>query len=158
MTSKQDVWDSWGGSGMSSTPVPAGKYAARLKECGLEYDADGKARTKLTFVIIEGDHNNRYLWLDWPHDPAKFGWVARMMYDACGYTQMPDGDNPEQMLMTMTRLIGDARNQTFRLTTDVRSYQTAAGEQKQSSRIKRVEAFQQQPQQQAAPAGDAPQW
>ena len=155
---KQDTWDSWGGNMGVSTPVPAGQYDCLLKEASVSYDDGGRARTSLTFNIVQGDHLGRYLWLDWPHDPAKFGWCARMMWEACGFDSMPEGDNPEQMLMSISRGVCDAQGRTFKLTTDVRTYKTADNQTKSKSRVKRVESLNYAPQNNAAPVGDAPQW
>tara|TARA_Y100001973_G_scaffold13494_1_gene18982 strand:- start:41 stop:511 length:471 start_codon:yes stop_codon:yes gene_type:complete len=154
---KKETWDSWGGNMGPSTPVPAGSYVAKLNECKLTYDNDGTARTELTFIILEGEQTGRYLWLDYPHLP-KFGFLARMMWDACLMQGMPEGDNPEQMLLTMCRTFGDMRGRPFMLTTTVRTYQTSNGETKSRSNIKKVAPVNQQPPQNAAPVGDAPEW
>jgi len=146
-----DYWEQW--AEKATAPVPPGVYAAKLKEATLAYDANGLARTNCTFVVCEGQPSaGRYLWVDWPHDSARFGWLARQVYSALmGPQARPQGDTAEAALLTMAREISDCVGRTVRLTTHLRTYKNQAGQEVQKARVGKIEAIvnavPQQPQQ-----------
>ncbi len=160
---KQDTWDSWGGISIDHTPVPAGQYFCEMREGKLEFDHDGMARTSFTFVILDGDHANRYLWLDYPHlikddGSATFGFLARMMWEACGLQGMPEGGSAAAMLLTIARSVIDCRGRNFKLTTGIKTWLDQNGQKKSKSQVRKVEAIAHSPVAASAPQGDAPQW
>jgi hypothetical protein len=151
----EDFWNDWG-TKTDNTPVPPGEYAARLESCNMEFKENG-ARTEMTFVIVENQpHAGRYLWVSWPHDAAKFGWLAKMAWDAFGNDTRPPGDLPEHVFASIAQGLGDMRGSVIKLVTSTRTYKNNNGEQvtkplvKRLERIKTVQAEhpqQQQPQQ-----------
>jgi hypothetical protein len=150
-----DFWDEWGNRTGPSQPVPAGKYTCQLKECNVDLsNANGVARTSCTFVVQDGDHAGRYLWLDWPHIGEKFGWCARMMWTAMGGTSRPNGEQVEQVFMEVARCISDRRGLMLTVETDVRTYKNNQNEIVSKSRVKHVGAIELV----SAPTGEAPNW
>ena len=150
-----DFWDKWGQGMGPSSPVPPGQYTCQLKECSVDLStAEGPARTSCTFIIQDGDHTGRYLWLDWPHISEKFGWCARMMWTAMGGARRPNGEHPEQVFMEVARCVSDKRGTMLTVQTDLRTYTNQQNEKVSRSRVKQVTAIEQA----AAPTGEAPNW
>ena len=131
-----DFWENWGQK--SSEPVPPGVYNATLDEASLNFDGAGRARTSCTFIICEGQpHAGRRIWVDWPHDAGKFGWLARMVYEAF-YSERPQGDTPEAVLLSIAKALTESQGRAAKLTTDLRTY-THNGEEKKKERVRRIE-------------------
>jgi len=114
-----DFWDEWEGS--DKTPLPAGVYNMVLVEASVEYQERGP-RTSLAFAVCDGEpYATKRVWLDWPHMPDKFGWLARKVWTALGRGgQRPDGSTPEEVMLTVGRVCGEYQGRTFRITVDVR--------------------------------------
>ena len=153
----EDFWSEWGSNKTDNTPVPPGVYAARLDSCNMEFKENG-ARTEMTFIIAENQpHAGRYLWVSWPHDVVKFGWLARMAWEAFGKDERPAGDLPEHVFASIAQGLGDMKGHVVKLVTSSRTYKNNSGEQVTKAQVKRMERFktvqaeqpqQQQPQQQ----------
>jgi len=157
-----DNWDEWGsGEKKSFEPLPPGQYVVRLDSCSMSFNEKG-ARTELTLIVAEGPHAGRYVWESWPH-AANFRWLARMVWEAFGFTHPPAGEVMEQRFGSIAQGVTDCAGKHVRITTDLKT-STYNGETKKKVIVRRFQAITSQAQPQGAnayggkPQTDAPQW
>ena len=139
-----DFWDEW--SGGSREPIPAGNYAVELVEVTAKTGFSGEPRTELTLRLCpDQPRAGKLLWLDWPtsgEHVAKFGWLARMAYEAFGFTQRPAGGTPEEALRSMAEALSSAVGKAVTASVSIREYTTRDGEHRRANNVKRLTAFQ----------------
>lgn len=144
-------------------PLPAGRYIAKLTNAVMTFDQNAVGRSELTFEVLEGDHARRLVWFDYPHKIkddgyVPFAWAARMVWEATGHSGPPPGDGPQQWFTEIVRALGDRVGCVVSLTLEIETYEWQ-GEERQKNKVKQIERVgQQQPAQNHAPIGDAPQW
>ena len=110
-----DFWEEW--AGVEKKLLPAGEYNTTLQSAGVDHDGQGRPRTKLCFTVCDGENFQRQnIWLDWPHMPEKFGWLARKVWFAIGRgEQRPEGNSPEEVMLSISRALPEFQGRTFRL-------------------------------------------
>jgi hypothetical protein len=156
-----DNWDDWNADTQRVfEPLPAGQYVARLENAEMYFNDKG-ARTKLTLVVIEGQHERQKIWEDYPHND-KFKWLARMAWEGFGYTQPPQGELMEHKFSAIAQGLVNCIGKAVRVTTDLRT-KTYNGEERKYVIVRRIEALPTQAAQQpqgnpygGKPEGGAP--
>jgi len=151
-------WNDWEQKAKTAfEPLPPGQYVAVIDNASVEYNEKG-ARTKITLKVVEGQHTNRLIWENYPHND-KFRWFARMAWESLGFQHVPEGDSMEQMFLSISRALTDSVGKAVRVTTDQRT-KTWQGKDYVNVIVRRLEAMapaQQQQQPQQLPGGyDAP--
>lgn len=143
-----DFWENWG---TVKTPIPANTYDMSLTEAKIEYDDKGRARTSLTFRVVDGGpYAARHIWLNWPHLPEKFGWLAKKIYMGMGFTERPSGDTPDEVMTTIGRMFTERLGEVFKVNVVLKKGNDGV-ERNQVNNVTRIATTQKQPEQ--APPG-----